>query len=234
MAKDGGNKMAEFERKLSAAEKQDTRTVYAATVCLLRDSEAGLEALMLRKNSKIAFGGMWVFPGGRIDDDDGDEGADQEACARAAAIREAEEETGLVVTGEDLVWFSHWTPPELGNRRFITWFYAARSPEGAVEIDGGEILESQWMAPQDALSRHAAGEVELVPPTFVTLHYLSQYPDVNAALGGLAEGGPSYYATRIGAFEDDLVAMWEGDAGYEPWDATIEGSRHRLRMKAGG
>ena len=39
----------------------------ASTVVLLRDGELGVEVLMLRKNSKITFGGMWVFPGGKID-----------------------------------------------------------------------------------------------------------------------------------------------------------------------
>ena len=36
----------------------------AATVVLLRDGDDGIELLMLKKNSKITFGGMWVFPGG--------------------------------------------------------------------------------------------------------------------------------------------------------------------------
>src|SRR5260221_4220681 len=44
--------------------------VPAATVVLVRDGADGLETLLLRRNSKIAFGGMWVFPGGRIDESD--------------------------------------------------------------------------------------------------------------------------------------------------------------------
>ena len=39
----------------------------AATVVLVREGDSGVEVLMLRKNSKITFGGMWVFPGGKID-----------------------------------------------------------------------------------------------------------------------------------------------------------------------
>ena len=48
----------------------DSELIPAATVVVLRDAETGLEALMLRRNSKIAFGGMWVFPGGRVDEED--------------------------------------------------------------------------------------------------------------------------------------------------------------------
>jgi hypothetical protein len=30
------------------------------------------------------------------------------------------------------------------------------------------------------------------------------------------------------------VAMWHGDAGYEPWDADAPGERHRLVMGSDG
>jgi 8-oxo-dGTP pyrophosphatase MutT (NUDIX family) len=40
----------------------------AATVVLLRETDGRLEALMMRRNAGVAFmGGMWVFPGGRLD-----------------------------------------------------------------------------------------------------------------------------------------------------------------------
>ena len=61
---------ATFLQKLAEAGHEGTPPVLAATVILLRDAGDGLETLMLRRNSKIVFGGMWVFPGGRIDDAD--------------------------------------------------------------------------------------------------------------------------------------------------------------------
>ena len=40
----------------------------AATVVLLREANGRLEALMMRRGAGLAFmGGMWVFPGGRVD-----------------------------------------------------------------------------------------------------------------------------------------------------------------------
>ena len=48
-------------------EKRGTsELIPAATVVIMRDSESAIELLMLRKNSKVAFGGMWVFPGGAV------------------------------------------------------------------------------------------------------------------------------------------------------------------------
>ncbi len=119
----------------------------AATVLLIRDSltahgvdvapeaSSGLEVLMLRRNSKLAFGGMWVFPGGRVDPEDrvsnvtdsnsrsvteekGAEdgvdrasGQDDQHHARRAAVREAHEETGLTLEADSLVPWSYWIPP---------------------------------------------------------------------------------------------------------------------------
>src|SRR5579859_7717571 len=83
--------------------------VPAATVVLLRDGPTGLETLMLRRNSTLDFaGGMWVFPGGRVDAADHEGAADDLAAARRAAVREAEEEAGLHVDEAALVWIAHW------------------------------------------------------------------------------------------------------------------------------
>ena len=73
-------------------ERGTSDLIPAATVVIMRDSEPGIELLMLRKNSKVAFGGMWVFPGGKIDETDkvinSDGSVDELATATSAAIRE--------------------------------------------------------------------------------------------------------------------------------------------------
>ena len=111
----------------------------AATVALLRDGEAGLEVLLTKRSSRLAFhGGAWVFPGGRIDAEDYDgHPEDLDAAARRAAVREAKEEAGLDVDVEALVHLSNWTTPEISPKRFATWFFVgsgrrrhARSPTG--------------------------------------------------------------------------------------------------------
>ena len=65
------------------------RAVPSATVIVLRDVGSRMEALLLRRNSKIAFhGGAWVFPGGHIDLEDQslDAPNDMLATARQAAV----------------------------------------------------------------------------------------------------------------------------------------------------
>jgi len=201
----------------------------AATVIVLRDGERGLETLMLRRNSKIAFGGMWVFPGGRVDEGDRVEDDELETARRAAA-REAHEEAGLVVDSGVLVPFSHWTPPPISPRRYSTWFFVARAPASAVSIDGGEIHEHSWMQPVEALRRRDAGDIEIAPPTFVSLFELQQASTVDAALDRARTREPERFTTAIARVDDGAVALWHGDAGYEDRVADRPGPRHRLWM----
>ena len=209
--------------------------VPAATVVLLRDTDDGPEVLMLRKNSRIAFGGMWVFPGGRIDDEDYPDDGDKDVAARNAAAREAREEAGVDLDPDAFIWFAHWTPPPSTPKRFATWFFAARAGDDAIQIDGGEIEDHRWIRPADALARHAQGEIDLVPPTWVTLYHLSQRTPVAAVLDDFDGREARVYQTRV--VKDAAgtrVAMWTGDAGYDDWDADAQGARHRLLMPAGG
>ena len=92
----------------------------AATVVLLRDAPTGLEVLLQRRHAQMAnMAGMYVFPGGKLDDADrepasaalldqptahlhtalGESGTDAATAAglHIAALREALEECGLLL-----------------------------------------------------------------------------------------------------------------------------------------
>src|SRR5690606_24702813 len=117
----------------------------AATVVLLRDDPNGLTTLMLHRASTISFGGMWAFPGGRVEDEDRrDDDPDEEAGARRAAVRESIEECALRLEPHELHPFSHWMPPPETPRRYSTWFFVARAADGDVLVDGGEIHDHAW------------------------------------------------------------------------------------------
>ena len=215
----------------------------AATVILARDRSAtGLEVLMVRRNASLAFaGGMWVFPGGRVDPGDHDPGdhdpdapGDELAAGRRAGAREVAEEAGLRVDPSTLVPFSHWTPPPGPSRRFSTWFFVAPAPAGAVTIDGGEIHAHRWFAPAEALQSHRQGTIDLIPPTWITLAMLCDFPDVATLLDKVNGRLPEIFVTRLAVSAEGAVALYEGDAGYVDGDADRPGDRHRLRMTADG
>lgn len=210
----------------------DTPLIPAATLVLLRDDAQGLQVLMLRKNPKIGFGGKWVFPGGRIDESDYSDKTDLEQAARIAAARETHEEAGIKTDPNNFVLFSQWTPPPISEKRFTTSFFATRVPDlHQVTIDGGEIHDHQWIRPTDAIKLRDAREIELVPPTWVTLHTLSQHDTVESLLTHLDSIPTRTYETHVGQGPNgERIVMWHGDAGYEAWDASIKGPRHRLIM----
>jgi 8-oxo-dGTP pyrophosphatase MutT (NUDIX family) len=204
----------------------------AATVVVARTGANGLEVLMLHKHTGHAFGGMWVFPGGRVDPDD--PGGNELERARHAAVREAAEEASIVVAAEDLVAFAHWTPPPEAPRRFATWFFLVEARHGhEVVVDGGEIADHAWVRPSEALERQGRGEIELAPPTWISLHGLLGFTGAADAIDAARRRDVTYYATRIGSLDGALVALWDGDAGYATADATVAGARHRLVMRDG-
>ena len=127
------------------------------------------------------------------------------------------------------------TPPPSTPVRFATWFFAGAAGDQAVNIDDGEIKDHQWIRPADALAKHGASEIDLAPPTWVTLYHLSRRPTIEAVLNNFRSREARFYETRAVKRSDGIrVALWAGDAGYEDWDADREGPRHRLVMPQDG
>ena len=85
------------------------------------------------------------------------------------------EELELDLSGVHYV--SHWiTPPGRTARRFDTRFFVAECPPGqAAAHDAAETVESIWTTPADALSRGAAGEIQLLIPTIANLKALARF-----------------------------------------------------------
>ncbi len=217
----------------------DEKLIPAATVILAKDAEQGIEVLMLRRNSTIAFGGAWVFPGGRVDPQD--VGVDELDRSRSAAAREAMEETGLAVDRQALTSWSYWVPPpakemvvEGKKRRFATWFFLTPAPEGGVTVDMGEIHDHRWMRPSEAMDLHRHGEIELIPPTWVTLHQLAPYRSVADAIAdGASQSEPRRFITRPIPGEP-TVLTWGGDVAYEDSSRIhSNGGRNRLILAKG-
>jgi 8-oxo-dGTP pyrophosphatase MutT (NUDIX family) len=149
-------------------------------VILLRGGAERLEVLLLRRNPAARFmGGAWVFPGGAVDAD---------AAHRAAGVREVAEEAGIELDDPAaLVPFARWITPEQVRIRYDTWFYLARAPhDQQARADGQETVDARWLAPAEALERHAAGELSLVFPTIKNLERLARFATADELLGWAA------------------------------------------------
>ncbi|MCA9299555.1 MAG: hypothetical protein KDA28_10840, partial [Phycisphaerales bacterium] len=86
---------------------------------------------------------------------------------------------GLVLDGASIGYVAHWLTPIGERRRFDTRFFVAYAPAGQRPLhDDGETIESFWVEPNDALGRHEAGELAMLPPTKATLQFLSGFTSV--------------------------------------------------------
>lgn len=209
----------------------------SATIILVRETSGHLETLLLRRNSKIAFhGGAWVFPGGRIDPEDHAPGEPENmlAAARRAAVRESQEEAGLTVPHDDMILVAHWTTPEGQPQRYSTWFFLTAATDEAVQIDGDEIHDHRWMRPDLALAAQREREIELPPPTFVTLTKLSAYRSVTETLSHLSTKEAEIFVPRYTKVPGGICSMYEDDAGYPDVNVDRPGQRHRLWMIESG
>jgi 8-oxo-dGTP pyrophosphatase MutT (NUDIX family) len=153
----------------------------AATVLVLRGGAEALEVLLVQRNPQQRFmGGAWVFPGGAVDAEDGDDSL----AHRAAGLREVQEEAGVTLPGPDaLLPYSRWITPRQIAVRFDTHFFLARAPDDAdPRVDGSECVGWGWYAPADALAAYERDELLLAFPTIKTLEGLAGFASADELL----------------------------------------------------
>lgn len=146
----------------------------AATVILLRGGETRLEVLLVKRTPKARFmGGVWVFPGGAVEQSEGED----DAAHRMAAVRELHEEADILLQSpEELVKFSRWITPAEVKVRFDTHFFLAPlPPDQQPKVDGEECVDLGWFTPAGALEAHAREEIVLVFPTIKHLEQLGAF-----------------------------------------------------------
>ncbi len=154
----------------------------AATLVLARTlpgaaGAGAFEVFMLMRAARSAFmPGALVFPGGRLEPQDGDPREDK-TWAHAAA-RECQEEAGLCVAPTACTWFDTWiTPSAEPARRFEARFFLAElgAHEGHnAQADDQETKQGRWKRPHDHLADWQGGHVDLPPPTLCTLRWLGE------------------------------------------------------------
>jgi 8-oxo-dGTP pyrophosphatase MutT (NUDIX family) len=95
---------------------------------------------------------------------------------------------GLVLRTDLLGTWDGWLTPVFEPKRYRTWFFVARLPEGQLTRDvSTESSEVTWLPARDAAAGADAGEVMMLPPTYLTCLEIGEYAapdDVLAAADG--------------------------------------------------
>lgn len=115
-----------------------------------------------------------------------------------------------------LAYFAHWITPETRPLRFSTRFFLARVPAVLqTQPDDVKAEEQVWITPEEALQRHAAGEMEMSTVTAKILQSLSAFSSVEAAFRALRRAPVEAVLPRLVVQADGTTRMlYPGDEGY--------------------
>ena len=129
---------------------------------------------------------------------------------------------GLQIATQRMVHFAHWITPITMPKRFDTHFFLAEAPAGQTAVhDGGETVESMWIAPKQAVIDAAAGTRTLVPATTLNLEKLAKAATVKEAFA-------QAHASRIVTVTPSVAKAGGGvriripsDAGYDTTEVFV-------------
>ncbi len=186
-------------------------------VAALREcfEEAGVMVARNRDNS---------HPDGVTLLDTTDPGTAERFAAHRDAVNEGSTRLLDVCRQEDLVlaadavhYVSHWITPEVAPRRYDTRFFITAAPPGQVaRHDDTETIATIWVRPGDALARHAAGDIELLPPTIANLKNIEPYRSTGEVMAWAQTVTDVPAVLPIVLIEDGhLLVLRPGDLGYE-------------------
>jgi 8-oxo-dGTP pyrophosphatase MutT (NUDIX family) len=131
----------------------------------------------------------------------------------------------LVVDATDLHVFAHWLTPMGAPRRYDTWFFVARAPEGQDGVhDDAELVASEWIGPEDALARNERGEITFILPTLRSVQALGRFPSVAALFDALAR------VPRDGSGLPEVIAEASGERVVLPGDDVSRASHWTIPL----
>lgn len=108
--------------------------------------------------------------------------------ARELSLTELLVRRGLVLRTDLLGPWDAWLTPVFEPKRYRTWFFVARLPEGQRTRDvSRESSSVTWLPARVAADRADAGELAMMPPTYLTSMEVGEHADPDAVLAAAAD-----------------------------------------------
>ena len=103
--------------------------------------------------------------------------------SRELAMTDFLEQRGLVLRTDLLGIWSGWLTPIFEPKRYRTWFFVARLPEGQRTRDvSTESSEVVWLPAAEAADRADRGDLAMLPPTYLTCLEIGTHPDLDEVM----------------------------------------------------
>ena len=74
---------------------------------------------------------------------------------------------------------------------------------------------------------HDAGELDMMPPTYMSIKLVDQFANTEQALESLHHFEPYWVTPRFARDGEVGLLLYPGDAGYETQNGSLVGPRHR-------
>jgi 8-oxo-dGTP pyrophosphatase MutT (NUDIX family) len=105
---------------------------------------------------------------------------------------------GLVLRTDLLGTWDGWLTPVFEPKRYRTWFFVALLPEGQRTRDvSSESSEVTWLPAGDAVAGADAGEVLMLPPTYLTCVEIAGFDEPAAVLAVAADRSVDMFTPTI-------------------------------------
>jgi 8-oxo-dGTP pyrophosphatase MutT (NUDIX family) len=153
-----------------------------------------------------------------------DGGLFEEACE--LSVREAVDkgevafldvvrDLGVRLNLDALTVFARWITPTMMPKRFDTWFYAVRAPEGQLAAcDGRETVDAEWIAPAEVLRLADAGERTVIFPTRMNVQLLGEADSAADAVARAEARTLVPVLPQVETRPEGRVLVLPPDAGY--------------------
>jgi len=126
--------------------------------------------------------------------------------SRELAMTDFLNRRGLVLRTDLLGVWSGWLTPVFEPKRYRTWFFVARLPEGQITRDvSTESSEVVWLPALDAVDAVEAGTLAMLPPTYLTCLEVGQHAGLDGVMAAAAGREVAMFMPEVETLDDGFT-----------------------------
>lgn len=122
---------------------------------------------------------------------------------REISLTEVLDRRGLVLRTDLLGAWDAWLTPVFEPKRYRTWFFVARLPEGQLTRDvSSESSSVTWLPAAVAADQADSGDLAMMPPTYLVSMEVGTYADTDAVLAAATDRRLEMFCPSVEPLDD--------------------------------